>query len=90
MTYGGASKNFLGSLPLAIFYGPLMNYAVIGPLFNEHILLRIVWILSGSGQPRKPGTVRDVVEKLEKWCHVAGKWRHIEAQYLLSGKLTQW
>ena len=71
-----------------------MNYAVIGPLFNEHILLRIVWILSGSGQPRKPGTVRDVVEKLEKWRHVAGKWRHIEAfisaQYLLSGKLTQW
>ena len=28
----GASKNFLGSLSLAIFYGPLINYAVIRPL----------------------------------------------------------
>ena len=35
VTSGGASgglKKFLGSLSLAIFYGPLINYAVIRPL----------------------------------------------------------
>jgi len=33
VTSGGASKNILGSLSLAIFYGPLINYGVIRPLF---------------------------------------------------------
>jgi len=28
----GASKNFLALVSLAIFYGPLVNYAVIRPL----------------------------------------------------------
>jgi len=32
VTSGGASKKFLGSLSLAMFYGPLINYAVIRPL----------------------------------------------------------
>jgi len=29
---GASKKNFLGSLSLAIFSGPLINYAVIRPL----------------------------------------------------------
>jgi len=37
VTSGGASKIFLGSLSLAIFYGPLINYGVIRPL-RRHIV----------------------------------------------------
>jgi len=41
VTSGGASwgsKIFLGSLSLAIFYGPLINYAVIRPLLVYHTI----------------------------------------------------
>ena len=38
--WGPKKKNFLGSLSLAIFYGPLVNYAVIRRL-NIMILCRL-------------------------------------------------
>ena len=34
-TSGGLKKNFLGSLPLTIFFGPLINYTVIRRLVSD-------------------------------------------------------
>jgi len=46
---GGFQKIFVGSLSLAIFYSPLINYAVIQPLTNGtngktlKVCLLLVW-----------------------------------------------
>ena len=50
MTSGGASKNIPGSLSLAIFYGPLVNYVVIRPLVKVRHMVRVrLRVRLGSG-----------------------------------------
>ena len=54
MTSGGASKNFLGSLSLAIFYGPLVNYAVIRSLdIDPKVTNRSNWLHVSAAKPMR-------------------------------------